>query len=72
MYKKFNLISQNILKLMNLMNQFKIDNSFIIINQFNEYSDIIQYRAKYNEFKICTVKTVNLDPKLSFTTIVEV
>lgn len=39
----------------------KIDNQFIVVQDYGDYSDIAQYSSKYDNVKFVCVKTDNLD-----------
>ena len=43
----------------------RINDQYVILNQNNGYSDIVQYSEKYQNVKVVTVMTRNLDPKMA-------
>ena len=61
---KFTLISRDVVDEMLMLYQMKIDNAYIVVEQFNEYSTICQYSAKYDTLKLITVLSENLDSNL--------
>lgn len=58
---KFTIISQEQLETINVMNNMKIDNLYSVLDEYEEYSTIVQYSKKYDNFHIVSVKTENLD-----------
>lgn len=40
------------------------DNTYYVLNEYNDVSDIVQYNAKYNNVHIVTVKSSKLDTTL--------
>ena len=39
----------------------RIDGQYCVLQEDNGFSDIVQYMAKWDDLKICTVQTKNLD-----------
>lgn len=59
--KKFYIIPLNDVSKIKLLYSNRINNQYIILNYYEEYSDIAQYSLKYDMVTIKTVKTSNLD-----------
>ena len=58
---QFRIIRQDDLKSINHINEMKLDNMYVTIDEYNGYSTIIQYSSKYDNFKIISVPTERLD-----------
>lgn len=58
---KFTIISRDTVDELIMLYRMKIDNSYILVDQYNEYSTILQYSSKYDQVKMITVKSENLD-----------
>lgn len=58
---KMILIKQDALESMNIINKLKVDNMFVVLEEYNGYSTISQYSSKYDNFHVVSVKTENLD-----------
>ena len=58
---KFTIIKQKTVDELSMLYHMKVDNAYIVLEEFNEFSTIAQYSAKYNQVKLITVKTENLD-----------
>ena len=59
---KFTIIKKEAADGLMKLYETKKDNSYIVVDVFNEYSTIFQYSAKYNQVKMISVKTENLNP----------
>ena len=59
---KFTIIKRELVDELNMLYSMKIDNSYVVVEEYNEFSTIFQYSKKYDQVKMITVKTENLDP----------
>ena len=59
---KFTVIKREMVDELNMLYAMKIDNSYVVVDEYNEFSTIFQYSKKYDQVKLITVKTENLDP----------
>lgn len=59
---KFVIITQSNLETINVLNGFKQDQFYCVLNEGNGFSTICQYSRQYDSFKIITCKTSDLDP----------
>lgn len=59
--KKFYIIPLNDVSKIKRLYSNRINNQYIVLNYYEEYSDIAQYSLKYDMVTIKTVKTSNLD-----------
>lgn len=64
---KMILINQDSMESMNIINKLKVDNMFVVLEEYNGFSTIAQYSKKYNNFHVVSVKTENLDRKMELT-----
>lgn len=58
---KLTIIKQDVLDSINVINKLKIDNMYVVLDEYNGYSTICQYTKKYDDFHIVSVKSENLD-----------
>lgn len=58
----FTIVKRTDLDEMKMLYMMREDNAYIVLNEYNEYSTIAQYSSKYDEVKIISVKTENLNP----------
>lgn len=58
---KMVIVKQDALESINIINKLKLDNMFVVLEEYNGYSTICQYTKKYDNFHIISVKTENLD-----------
>lgn len=58
----FTIIKRNDLDEMKMLYAMRQDNAYIVLDEYNEYSTIAQYSSKYDQVKVISVKTANLDP----------
>lgn len=61
---KFTIIKRNIADQLIMLYNMKIDNLYIVCEEFNGFSTILQYSKKYDQVKMITVKSEDLDPRL--------
>lgn len=61
---KMILIKQDALESINIINKLKVDNMFVVLEEYNGFSTICQYSKKYNNFHVVSVKTENLDKSM--------
>lgn len=61
---QFTVLKQEELETINAINRMKINDAYVVLNEYNGYSTICQYSQKYDNFHIVSVKTENLDPKV--------
>lgn len=59
---KMYILSARQIEGINTLMSRKKDNEYLVLHKFNEYVDIVQYSAKYNNVHICTVYEKKLDP----------
>lgn len=59
---KFTVLSKEVVDELTMLYQMRIDNSYIVVDEYNEFSVICQYSSKYDQVKMITVRTENLDP----------
>ena len=59
---KFTIIKRELVDELTMLYSMKIDNSYVVVEEYNEFSTIFQYSKKYDQVKMITVKTENLDP----------
>ena len=59
--KKFYVIPLDDVSKIKRLYSNRINNQYIVLNYYEEYSDIAQYSLKYDMVSIKTVKTSNLD-----------
>ena len=57
----FTIVKETALDEMKMLYRMKEDNSYIILDEYKEFSVIAQYSSLYDQVKIITVKTENLD-----------
>lgn len=60
---KFTIIKRDTVDQLLMLYTMKEDNAYVVVDEFNEYSTIFQYSSKYDQVKMISVKTENLDPK---------
>lgn len=58
---KFTIIRRELVDELGMLYHMKVDNAYVVVEEFNEFSTIAQYSAKYDQVKLITVKTENLD-----------
>lgn len=58
---KFIVIRQADILAINMINNSKRDNSYVVLDEYNGYSTICQYSSKYDDFHIVTVSSDKLD-----------
>lgn len=58
---KFTIISKDKVDEILMLYKMQVDNSYIVLEEYNEFSTICQYSSKYDQVKMITVKTENLD-----------
>lgn len=58
---KFTIISRDKVDELLMLYKMQVDNSYIVLEEYNEFSTICQYSSKYDQVKMITVKTENLD-----------
>ena len=58
---KFTIISKDKVDELLMLYKMQVDNSYIVLEEYNEFSTICQYSSKYDQVKMITVKTENLD-----------
>lgn len=61
---KFTIIKRNIADQLIMLYNMKIDNTYIVCEEYNGFSTILQYSKKYDQVKMITVKSEDLDPRL--------
>lgn len=61
---KFTIIRKEKIAELEMLYHMKIDNLYVVVEEYNEYSTIFQYSRKYDQVKLITVQTANLDPNL--------
>lgn len=61
---KFTIIKRDIADQLIMLYNMKIDNLYIVCEEFNSFSTILQYSKKYDQVKMITVKSEDLDPHL--------
>lgn len=61
---KFTIIKRDIADQLIMLYNMKIDNLYIVCEKFNSFSTILQYSKKYDQVKMITVKSEDLDPHL--------
>lgn len=61
---KFTIIKRNIADQLIMLYNMKIDNLYIVCEEYNGFSTILQYSKKYDQVKMITVKSEDLDPRL--------
>lgn len=61
---KFTIIREEKLEGLSLLYRMKIDNQYVVVEEFNGFSTIFQYSKKYDQVKMITVQTSALDPNL--------
>lgn len=61
---KFTIIRQEKITGLEMLYKMKIDNLYVVVEEFNDFSTIFQYSRKYDQVKMITVQTANLDPNL--------
>ena len=61
---KFTVVRQEALLGINLINQIKHDNMYVVLDEYNGFTTICQYSRKYDDFHIVTVSTDKLDKSL--------
>lgn len=61
---KFTIIRKDKIAELEMLYHMKIDNLYVVVEEYNEYSTIFQYSRKYDQVKLITVQTANLDPNL--------
>lgn len=59
---KFTIIKRDTVDQLLMLYTMKEDNAYVVVDEFNEYSTIFQYSSKYDQVKMISVKTENLDP----------
>lgn len=59
--KKFYIIPLDDVSKIKRLYSNRINNQYIVLSYYEEYSDIAQYSLKYDMVSIKTVKTSNLD-----------
>ncbi len=59
---KFTIIKRELVDELKMLYSMKIDNTYVVVEEYNEFSTIFQYSKKYDQVKMITVKTENLDP----------
>lgn len=58
---KMILLKQDAIESINIINKLKIDNMYVVLEEYNGFSSIAQYSSKYDTFRIVTVQSENLD-----------
>ena len=66
---RITIIKQSQVETLNIMNTLKIDNQYMVLDEYNGYSTICQYSKKYDNFHIANVKTENLDDSLKISNV---
>lgn len=57
----FTIVKETALDEMKMLYRMKEDNAYIVLDEYKEFSVIAQYSSLYDQVKIITVKTENLD-----------
>lgn len=63
MNTKFYTLEQNQVEYIRILFEHKIDNEYVILNQFNNLCDIAQYSSKYQNVHLVTVPIQKLDSR---------
>lgn len=58
---KFTIIKREKMDELHMLYTMCIDNAYTVLEEFNGYSTIAQYSKKYDQIKIISVKSDNLD-----------
>ena len=59
---QFTIIKRDVVDQLLMLYKMKVDNEYVVVEEFNGYSTIFQYSSKYDQVKMISVKTENLDP----------
>lgn len=61
---KMIVLKQEVLDTINVINNLKIDDMYVVMNEYEGVSTICQYSKKYDNFHIVWVKSDNLNKSL--------